>query len=87
MTKFGLDQTGSPPPLWWRRLERALIIAVAPAVTSLLMTFIEDENVEVKAIAIVTFVTALVKGVGMFLGTEVSYPEATTEEPSILEEP
>lgn len=74
MTKFGIDQTGSPPPLWWRRLERALIIGVAPAVSSLLMTFIEDEVTEVKAIAVVTFVTALVKAVGMFLGNDKPYP-------------
>lgn len=74
MTKFGIDQTGSPPPLWWRRLERALIIGVAPAVSSLLMTFIEDEVTEVKAISVVTFVTALVKAVGMFLGNDKPYP-------------
>lgn len=74
MTKFGIDQTGSPPPLWWRRLERALIIGVAPAVTSLLMTFIEDETMEVKAVAVVTFVTALVKATGMFLGNDNPYP-------------
>lgn len=74
MTRFGIDQTGSPPPLWWRRLERALIIGVAPAVTSLLMTFIEDEAMEVKAVAVVTFVTALVKATGMFLGNDNPYP-------------
>lgn len=80
MTKFGIDQTGSPPPLWWRRLERALIIGVAPAVSSLLMTFIEDEVTEVKAISVVTFATAIVKGIGMFLGTDVSYPDTTIDE-------
>lgn len=74
MTKFGIDQTGSPPPLWWRRFERAFIIALAPAVAALLMSLIEDEKTEAKAISIVTFVTALVKAIGMFLGTEVSYP-------------
>jgi hypothetical protein len=75
MTKFGIDQTGSPPPLWWRRFERAFIIALAPAIAALLMSLIEDEGIEVKAISIVTFITSLVKAVGMFLGTEVSYPD------------
>lgn len=75
MTRFGIDQTGSPPPLWWRRLERALIIAVAPAVAALLMSLIEDEKTEAKAVSIVTFFTAMIKGVGMFLGTDVSYPD------------
>jgi hypothetical protein len=74
MTKFGIDQTGSPPPLWWRRLERALIIAVAPAVTGLLTSIIENEKDEVVAISIVTFVTALVKAIGMFLGNDTPYP-------------
>lgn len=80
MTKFGIDQTGSPPPLWWRRFERAFIIAVAPAVAGLLISLIEDERTETKAISIVTFVTAIVKGIGMFLGTEVSYPDTTIDE-------
>jgi hypothetical protein len=75
MTKFGIDQTGSPPPLWWRRLERALIIAVAPAVAALLISLIEDEKTEAKAVSIVTFFTAIIKSVGMFLGTDVSYPD------------
>lgn len=75
MTKFGIDQTGSPPPLWWRRLERALIIAVAPAVVALLISLIEDEKTEAKAISIVTFVTAIIKGIGMFLGNDHPYPQ------------
>lgn len=75
MTKFGIEQLSSPPPLWWRRLERSLIIAVAPAVTGLLTTIIQDENTEVKALSVVTFVTAMVKAFGMFLGNDESYPK------------
>jgi hypothetical protein len=74
MTKFGVEQLSSPPPLWWRRLERALIIAVAPAVTGLLTTIIQDEHTEVIALSIVTFVTAMVKAVGMFFGNDTPYP-------------
>jgi hypothetical protein len=74
MTKFGVEQLSSPPPLWWRRLERALIIMVAPAVTGLLTTIIQDEHTEVIALSIVTFVTAMVKAVGMFFGNDTPYP-------------
>ena len=74
MTKFGLEQMESPPPLWWRRLERALIIVVAPAFSAFFTVIIEDERSEIIALASVTFVTAIIKGVGVFLGTDAPYP-------------
>jgi len=74
MTKFGLDQSNCPPPLWWRRLERALIIIVAPATAAFLTTIIEDEKTEVIAISSITFITALIKATGVFLGNDEPYP-------------
>ena len=80
MTKFGMSQAGSPPPLWWRRFERAMIIGVAPATTAFLMVAIDDSGVEEKATAAVVFVTALLKSVGIFLGTDTEYPDAPSHQ-------
>lgn len=74
MTKFGIDQMASPPPLWWRRLERALIIIVAPATAAYLGDLIHDDQTKKIALSSVVFITAMVKAVGMFLGTDESYP-------------
>ena len=75
MTKFGVEQMESPPPLWWRRLERALIIVVAPAFATFFTVIFEDERSEIIALASVTFATAIIKGIGVFLGTDVQYPQ------------
>jgi hypothetical protein len=74
MTKFGTDQLSSPPPLWWRRLERSLIIVIAPALTAYLTDIIQNEEKERLALSSVIFITAMIKATGMFLGTDEPYP-------------
>lgn len=80
MTKFGTDQIDSPPPQWWRRLERALIIVVVPGATTFVTTIVESERMEVLALSSLTFFTAIVKGVGIFLGTDLPYPQEKENE-------
>ena len=75
MTKFGVDQLSSPPPLWWRRLERSLIIVVAPALSAFMATAITDPRTEELAMSGIIFGTAIIKGIGMFLGTDIDYDE------------
>lgn len=72
-TKIGFDQTGSPAPKWWRRLERSIIVIVAPAVAAMIPTFIADPAHQAKALALITFIIAIIKGIGMFLGTGDNY--------------
>lgn len=72
-TKIGIDQTGSPAPKWWRRLERAIIIIIAPSVSAFITANITDEKLETRYLQLVLLVVALVKGVGMFLGTDQDY--------------
>lgn len=75
MTKFGADQLSSPPPLWWRRLERSLIIVVAPSLSAFMATWITDPRKEELAMAGIIFGTAVIKSIGMFLGTDIQYDE------------
>lgn len=76
MTKFGLDQIESPPPKWWRRLERAIIIAIAPGVTAMMLAAIKDDHTQSIAVASVTLMTSMVKAVGIFLGNGEQYADA-----------
>ena len=80
MTKFGIDQVENVPPQWWRRLERALIIIVVPAAATFSSTIVEDDKIEVIILSSLTFFTGIVKGIGVFFGTEVAYPQEQTNE-------
>ena len=79
MTKFGLDQIESPPPKWWRRVERAIIIGIAPGVTAMMLAVIKDQETQVTAVSCVTLFTGIVKSVGIFLGNGEQYSDAEGE--------
>jgi hypothetical protein len=76
MTKFGLDQIESPPPKWWRKLERAVIIGIAPGITAMMMSVIKDSENQAVAVSCVTLTTGIVKAVGIFLGNGEQYADA-----------
>jgi len=77
MTKFGLDQIESPPPKWWRKLERAFIIGVAPAITAMILAVIpDDDKAQSIGLAVVTLITSVVKSIGIFLGNGEQYSDA-----------
>jgi hypothetical protein len=80
MTNFGLDQVTSIPPKWWRRLERAVLIFVLPATTTFLTIVVTDPDKEVQYLTIITFVAALFKSFGIFLGSSEDYPKSETKE-------
>jgi hypothetical protein len=77
MTKFGIDQIESPPPKWWRKLERAFIIGVAPAITAMILAVIpDDDKAQPIGLAVVTLITSIVKSIGIFLGNGEQYADA-----------
>lgn len=80
MTKFGVEQVSSIPPMWWRKLERSIIIGVAPAVTAFVTQVLPAEQ-QVHALQYVTFAVALVKSLGLFLGGGETYPDAEKKAP------
>lgn len=80
MTKFGVSQIENAPPKWWRKLERALIIVIIPASTTFVTSVVESEKAEIILLSSLTFLTALIKGIGVFLGNDVPYPQEKTEE-------
>ena len=83
-TKFGLDQTSSPAPLWWRRFERAYIIVLIPGLVVLVQSLGDYRNWEPELKELVTqvllFSTAAVKAFGMFMGTGEQFPDAPQKE-------
>jgi hypothetical protein len=84
MTKFGVEQVSSIPPMWWRKLERSIIIGIAPAITAFVMQVLPADQ-QVHALQYVTFAVAIVKSVGIFLGGGESYPEVKQD--AVKEEP
>lgn len=78
MTKFGVSQVSNVPPQWWRRLERSVIIGVAPAASAFIMQVLPAEQ-QVHALQYLTFAVAIVKSLGIFLGGSESYAETTKE--------
>lgn len=66
--KFGISQMGVNAPMNWTKVESAIIIILLPAVSTFLMSVITDSKKQAIAIACVTFVGALVKAIGVFLG-------------------
>lgn len=80
MTNFGIDQVSSIPPKWWRKFERGLFIGVVPATTAFITQVVANPEKEVLYLTIISFATALIKSVGIFLGSGEEYPKSTTEE-------
>lgn len=76
--KFGVSQMGVNAPMNWTKIESAVIIVLLPAVSTFLMSVINDPKKQAIAIACVTFVGALVKAVGVFLGDSSNTPQAPT---------
>jgi len=83
MTKFGIEQVSSIPPLWWRKFERAVIVGLAPAVILLANKIITDPYVLASVTSYVGFGLGLIKTIGIFMGSESDYPkeEVVVEEP------
>jgi hypothetical protein len=73
--KFGIDQINSPAPKGWRNFERAYMIAFAPGVTAFLSVILTNDRHLSIATASVVFSTAIIKGIGIFMGTGEDYPD------------
>jgi len=79
MTKFGVSQVSSPPPQWWRRLERTILIGLVPAATGLITQILPADH-QVHALQVLSVCVAVVKSLGMFLGSGEHYAEKSSQE-------
>lgn len=71
--KIGWSQTSKPSPLGYRKFMNAYIVCIAPATGSLLAAWGLTADHLAKALLIVGYSTALVKGLGMVLGNGQVY--------------
>lgn len=81
-TKIGFSQLSKPAPLWWRRLERAYIVALAPAIAAVLTGWGFTSIISTRSLLILTIVTSVVKALGMFLGNGTVYADDHEENQS-----
>lgn len=79
MTKFGLEQVSSPPPKWWRKLERTILIGLVPAATGFITQIVPAEH-QVHALQVLSVCVAVVKSLGMLLGSGEQYPQEPAQE-------
>lgn len=72
-TKFGLDQTEKPAPLWYRRLSNALIIFIIPGAVGLIQGWGFRPEFANKLLMISAFIPAVIKGIGTLMGNGQYY--------------
>lgn len=80
-TTVKLSNAQKPAPRWWRKLERAMLIAFIPAAVTIIQGFqFEDELFATRLMLYVNIgLVAIIKGVGMILANGEEY--AQTEQP------
>ena len=82
-TQFGTDSIGKPPPKWWRRFERAMLIVFIPTANLMIMNWQFQNQVLVLKLQLIinTGLVALIKGTGMMIsnGEEYSSTDITTQ--------
>lgn len=82
-TTASLENISKPAPLWWRKLERAMLMAFIPASVTLIQGFkFADELSATRAQLFISVgLVALIKGVGMILANGQVYVDAPPAEP------
>lgn len=74
-TKFGVKSVYEPAPKWWRRLERAMLMAFIPATVTMIMSWKFEDELKATRLTLIISVglVALIKGVGMMLSDGDDY--------------
>lgn len=72
-TKIGLEQVNRPAPLWYRRLSNALIIFIIPGLSALIQGWGLTDKLTNRWLLVLTFIPALLKGIGLILGNGQTY--------------
>lgn len=82
-TKMSMDGILKPAPLWWRRLERSLLIVFIPAAVIVVQSWGFDDDLKTaRALLIINVVlTAVIKGVGMMLSNGEIYQNESDPKP------
>jgi hypothetical protein len=66
--KTGVSQFNRPAPALYRRFTNAMIIFIIPATAALIMGWGLSEKLANRWLLILTFVPALIKGIGVVIG-------------------
>lgn len=72
-TKIGLNQVEKPAPLWYRRLANALIMFIIPGTTTLISSWGLSDKTLARALLLLSYAPAVIKGLGMILGNGQIY--------------
>lgn len=80
MAKFNLNQINQPAPLWYRRFSNAMVALVIPAATALIDGWGLTDLWETRALKLLIFTAAVIKGVGVLLGNGQYYADRTSEQ-------
>ncbi|MFB6453706.1 hypothetical protein ACE38W_00420 [Chitinophaga sp. Hz27] len=75
-TKIGLSQVERPAPQWYRRLQNGFIIFLIPGASALAQSWGFTDHQLTRILAVLTFIPAILKGIGVFLGNGQNYTES-----------
>lgn len=87
ITRFGTKQVKKTTPRGWKNFENAFLLAVAPGFTTFLMTALPEGNTKTISLAAVVLVGSLIKGIGIFLGTEIQITPDEEEDNGVVTNP
>jgi hypothetical protein len=76
-TKFGIGQLDTPAPDWYLRLSNALIMLIIPAVGALISGWGFPQPIVTHALQVLLLLTAIIKGIGVFLGATAPPPDSS----------
>lgn len=82
-TNFGTQQINKPAPLWYRRLTNAMIIFIIPAIAALVSGWGLSEKNQNRWLLILTFLPALIKGIGVLIGNGEYIKKYSPDSPAL----
>jgi hypothetical protein len=68
MATFNINNYNKNAPVWWTRLESALLIGLVPSFTGFITAIPMQDHEKVWALAGAGFFTGIIKTIGIFLG-------------------
>ena len=79
-TTFSISNINENSPVFWKRFESAWLIAIVPGITGFIMSMSIPSDKKELITAGIVFASALVKGIGIFLGVDPIVTSTSTPE-------
>lgn len=72
-TKIGIDQTGKPAPLWYRRFKTAMLLCFLPTFIGFVQTAAMSTDARNWCMIVAAAIPGVLQGIGLILGNGQIY--------------